>query len=77
MDKTRRGEIALILAKQYIREKGITFDFQKKFGKKAKLLGISRNEAREFVSLLVCELVNEVFTPHSNKPQKGRNNKNK
>ena len=63
MDPKRQGEIALLFFKMKLREQGIKGGpaLLRQLGNTAKTLGISINEASEFVEMMVRELVDEVF----------------
>ena len=63
MDNVRKGQIALLLVKHQLREKGVrlTPNFRREVGNEAKAIGISIEEATEFVELIVRELVEETF----------------
>ncbi|KKT00334.1 MAG: hypothetical protein UW07_C0024G0007 [Candidatus Nomurabacteria bacterium GW2011_GWF2_43_8] len=63
MDPKRQGEIALLFFKMKLREQGIKVApaLLRQLGNTAKTLGISINEASEFVEMMVRELVDEVF----------------
>ncbi len=63
MDATRKGQIALLLVKHQLREKGVrlTPNFRREIGNEAKAIGVSIEETTEFVELIVRELVEETF----------------
>jgi hypothetical protein len=63
MDDIRKGQIALLLIKHQLREKGVrlTPNFKREIGNEAKAIGISIEEAMEFVEPIVRELVEEMF----------------
>ena len=63
MDATRKGQIALLLTKHQLREKGVrlTPNFRREIGNEAKAIGVPIEEATEFVELIVRELVEETF----------------
>ena len=63
MDNVRKGQIALRFVKHQLREKGVrlTPNFRREVGNEAKAIGISIEEAMEFVELIVRELVEETF----------------
>lgn len=64
MTKERQGEIALMYLKDRIRHDGIhIIDLKRKVHAKAKEIGISAEEAMEFVEIISRELLNEVFSP--------------
>ena len=64
MDESRRGQIAIMVVKSILREKGVqlTPNFRREIGNRAKEIGISTDELLEFVEPLVRELVDETFT---------------
>ena len=64
MDTARKGQIALLLIKNQLREKGVrlTPSLWIEVGEEAKTIGISIDEAMEFVELIVRELVEEAFS---------------
>lgn len=66
MDDIRKGQIALLLIKHQLREKGIrlTPNFKREIGNEAKAIGIPIDEAMKFVELVVRELVEEAFAPN-------------
>jgi hypothetical protein len=70
MDDIRKGQIAFLFLKHQLREKGVrlTPNFKREIGNEAKAIGISIEEATEFVELIVRELVEETFA----KPDKRR-----
>ena len=63
MDDIRKGQIALLLIKHQLREKGVrlTPNFRREVGNEAKDIGVPIGEAMEFVELIVRELVEETF----------------
>ena len=63
MDEKRKGQIAVMVIKHLLREKGVrlTPDFRREMGNQAKAIGISTEELIEFVEPLVRELVDETF----------------
>jgi hypothetical protein len=63
MDDIRKGQIALLLIKHQLREKGVrlTPNFRREVGNEAKAIGVPIEEATEFVELIVRELVEETF----------------
>jgi len=63
MDNIRKGQIAFLFLKHQLREKGVrlTPNFRREVGNDAKAIGISIEEATEFVELIVRELVEEAF----------------
>lgn len=64
MDDIRKGQIALLLIKHQLREKGVrlTPSLKREIGNEAKAIGISTEEAVEFVEPIIRELVEEMFT---------------
>ncbi|MEK7603609.1 MAG: hypothetical protein AAB461_00630 [Patescibacteria group bacterium] len=63
MDDIRKGQIALLLLKHQLRKKGVklTPNIRREIGNDAKAIGISIEEATEFVGLIVRELVEETL----------------
>ncbi len=63
MDNRRKEQIALLLIKHQLREKGIrlTPNFRRGIGNEANSIGISVDEAMEFAEIIVRELVEEIF----------------
>lgn len=63
MDEKRKGEIALLLVKNQIKEKGVRIsqNLRRDIGNDAKNIGISTDEAMEFMELIVRELVEKTF----------------
>jgi len=63
MDNVRKGQIALLFLKHQLCEKGIrlTPNLQRQIGNVAKAIGISLEEATEFVESIVREVVEETF----------------
>ena len=63
MDDIRKGQIAFLFLKHQLREKGVrlTPNFKREIGNEAKAIGISIEEATEFVESVVRELVEETF----------------
>jgi len=68
--KKRKHEIAFLLIKNQIKEKGIKIspNFRREVGNEAKNIGITTEEAMEFMEGIVRELVDKTF---ANKPKKG------
>lgn len=64
MDEIRKGQIALLLMKNQLREEGIrlTPNFRQELANKARSIGISVDEATRFMELIVRELVEEGFS---------------
>ena len=64
MDDQRRGEIAIMIVKNMLREKGIrlTPNYRRELGNEAKVIGVSAHELAEFVEPIVRELVEETFS---------------
>lgn len=65
----RKGEIALLVLKGILRQKGICLssDMKEDALKEAKKMGIPASEAEQFFEDLVRELVEEVFSKKENK----------
>ena len=63
MDEKRRGEIAVMCVRQKFMENGIRLssNFRREIGNTAKQIGISTEEAMEFVEGFVRELIKETF----------------
>ncbi len=63
MSKERMGEIALMYFKQKLRREGLNLkpNMQREAGNQAKALGISPEEASEFLEILATELFGEAF----------------
>ena len=63
MDDIRKGQIALAYLKNKLREEGVrlTPNLRRQAGNTAKTIGISSEEAMEFVEGIVRELVEETF----------------
>lgn len=63
MDNIRKGQIALLFVKHRLSEKGVklTPNFRCEVENEAKAIGISIEDATEFVGLIVRELVEETF----------------
>ena len=65
MDAKRKGEIALLVLKMKLREQGMKIKpatMKRHIGSTAKVLGITTEEASEFMEMMVRELVEETFT---------------
>lgn len=67
MTEERKEQIALLFLKRKLRDSGIRLkpDMKRKIGNEAKELGITTEEAMEFVEGLVREMVEQVFPPRS------------
>lgn len=67
MTEERKGQIALLFLKRKLRDSGIRLkpDMKREIGNEAKELGITTDEAMEFVEGLVREMVEQVFPPRS------------
>jgi hypothetical protein len=67
MTEERKGQIALLHLKRKLREEGIRLkpDMIRQIGNEAKALGITTEEATEFVEGIVREMVDVVFPPRS------------
>ena len=65
MDAIRKGQIALLVLKQKLREDGVrlTPNMRRQIGNTAKNIGISVEEATEFAEGMIRELVEEAFVP--------------
>ena len=63
MDEIRKGQIAFLYLKNKISEEGVrlTPNMRRQIGNTAKAIGISIEEATEFVEIIVRELVEETF----------------
>ncbi len=63
MDPKRQGEIALMFLKHKLREEGVrlTPNFKRQIGNTAKAVGITTEEATNFVEIIVRELTEELF----------------
>lgn len=63
MDEIRKGQIALLFIKHRLREKGVrlTSNFKREAGNEAQTIGISTEEAMEFIEGIVREIVEETF----------------
>lgn len=63
MDYSRKGEIALAYLKCRLREEGVRLspNLRRQVGNIAKDIGISTEEAMEFIQIIVRELVEETF----------------
>jgi hypothetical protein len=63
MDDIRKGQIALLLIKYQLRERGVrlTPNFRREVENEAKAIGISIKEVMEFMESIVRELVEETF----------------
>jgi hypothetical protein len=63
MTTARRGEIALLLLKRQLREKGVPLSpkFRREMGNLAKELDLGFDEVEEFTQIMVQELLVEVF----------------
>ena len=63
MKEQRRGEIAVMCVRQKFMENGIRLssNFRREVGNAAKQIGISTEEAMEFVEGFVRELIKETF----------------
>ena len=69
MDDIRKGQIAFLFLKHQMSEKGVrlTPNFKREIGNEAKAVGISIEEATEFVESVVRELVEETFATKTDK----------
>jgi|GEM_PF-2780222 len=68
MEESRKGQIAILVVKSILREKGIRLssNYRRELGNEAKNIGISFEEFLEFAEPLIRELVDETFA----KPKK-------
>jgi len=68
MDENRKGQIAIMVLKDILREKGVRLapDFRREMGNKAKAIGIPMDELMEFFEPIILELVNETFAKSKN-----------
>lgn len=64
MDDARKGQIALLLVKNALRVKGVRLipNFKREVGSEAKAIGITVDEAMDFMESIIRELVEEVFS---------------
>lgn len=67
MQKARKGEIAVLVLKYKLSREGVRLgpDFRRDVGNTAKAIGISFDEAMEFVEEMVREQVEELFAKKS------------
>lgn len=67
MTVQRQGEVALLMTKYRFRKEGIRLkpDMMRDVANTAKEIGITSDEAKEFLEIIVTELVKEVFPPRS------------
>ncbi len=67
MSKERMGEIALLYLKKKLRREGLNLkpNMQRESANEAKALGISPEEASEFLEILATELFAEAFPKKS------------
>ncbi|MFH1990338.1 MAG: hypothetical protein ABIJ19_00570 [Patescibacteria group bacterium] len=63
MDEIRKGQIALLLFKQRMREQGIRFkpNMRREVANEAKNIGITVDEAMEFLEIVIGEMFDEAF----------------
>lgn len=63
MTKERIGELAYLFLKQRLKDEGFTIksDFKRNLANKAKEVGVSNEEALEFVEGIVGEALDEIF----------------
>ncbi len=63
MNEIRKGELALLFLKLYMKQKGVrlTPNLKREVGNEAKAIGINAEEAIEFVEIIIRELVEETF----------------
>lgn len=66
LTKERRNEIAWLAMIEIMRKQGLPHlkpnEFQREVTNKAKQLGISENEAKEFAKELILPMVEELFS---------------
>ena len=74
MTKERKGEIALLIWKSYLKKKPISFtDLKRELGNVAKEIDVPLNELEEFARELFKELLEETFGKiKGNKRKKAR-----
>jgi len=72
MEKERQAKIALLILKQRMRTDGIPLKpiKKKELRRKARVLGISVKEAREFSETIIREMVSEMFPPKKKEEKK-------
>ncbi len=65
MTEERKGQIALLLLKDRLRNEGVRLkpDMKREIGNQATKIDVPIEEAMQFVEELVRELVEEVFPP--------------
>lgn len=63
MDEKRKGEIAVMLLKHQMSQKGIrlTPNFKREVGNEAKAIGLHVEEVAELAEIFIRELVEETF----------------
>lgn len=63
MDKKRKGELAILFLKYYLSQKGVRINpsLKREIGNQAKAIGVSTEEATEFVETIIYEVVGEAF----------------
>jgi len=63
MDEKRKGELAILILKHKLRQKGLrlTPNLKREIGNEAKSIGVDVGEAVEFVEIIIRELVEESF----------------
>jgi hypothetical protein len=63
MTAERRGQIALLLLKDRLRNEGVRLkpDMKREIGNQAAKIGVPVEEAMQFVEELIREMVEEVF----------------
>ena len=69
MDANRKGQIALLIIKHQLGEKGVqlTSNFRRRIGNLAAQIGVSTNEAMEFAQEIITEMMNEAFAKSEQK----------
>lgn len=67
MTEERKGQIALLLIKDRLRNEGVRLkpDMKREVGNVAKKIDIPASECMQFFEDLVREMVTEIFPPHS------------
>jgi len=67
MTEERKGQIALLLLRDRLRNEGFRLkpDMKREIGNQAAKIGVPIEEAIQFVEGLVREMVEEVFPPRS------------
>jgi hypothetical protein len=73
MDEKRKGEIALLCLKYRTEKEGVrlALDKMRDFGNIAKEIGVPFDELKEFMRMVIQELVDKMFAPKSSVKQHG------